>query len=100
MPVQVLTRAELEERLDQMRSDFQAAQEHQDSEWNRGFRAIREDHARQIHDGIAAIRTDLREFVTEKYLTARLSPVQNVAYGALTSLVAFLTAVAAYRFMH
>ena len=91
-PNDPVTREELEDRLDRLRSDFLASQLQQDTAFNHAVAKMREDFVR----GIEVIRSDLRGFVTEQYLSARLTPIQNIAYG----LVAFLAAATAYRFLH
>lgn len=88
----VLLRAEFETRLDAfklaMLSEIKAQNQHQDIEFNKGLRAIRDDYAATI----TAIRGDLRSFVTNDVFIARLSPVQAIAYGMVALLMSIIGA--------
>ncbi len=102
-----LTRAELEARIEQihrslrmelaeMRAEMKTSQDHQDGEWNKGIRALRED----LRIGSESLRDDihtmLKEFVRNDVFLARLTPVQTIAYaivGAAATLLIGLLAV-------
>jgi hypothetical protein len=110
-------RQELEARMQHieaiMRSEFAAvraetklANDRQDEEWNKGFRAIRDDQAKivqmfagqitdQMNEGFKQIRLDLRSFVTTDVFVARIGPLQAVAYGLVSLLMALMTGMLA-----
>ena len=94
-PSSEFTRTELEERLDRfklaMLQEIRTANEHQDQEFNKGFRALREDYAA----GMEIIRQDLRNFVTNDVFVARLTPIQAVAYGLVALLMSLMTGMVA-----
>lgn len=77
----------LRTELDTIRAEHRLSNEHQDEEWNKGFRSLREDQLR----GFESIRADLRMFVTNDVFVARLTPVQAVAYGMVALLMALMT---------
>ncbi len=97
-----IIRAEFEERMERMdaairlefahlRSEVKDANDHQDEEWNKGFRALREDNARAFD----LLRSDLRSFVTTDVFVARINPVQAVAYGLVALLMTLMTGMLA-----
>ena len=90
-----ILRAEFEDKLAQFRvmmlAEIRAQNDHQDQEFNKGLRALREDFA----EGIAAIRNDLRSFVTNDVFIARLSPVQAIAYGLVALLMSLMSGLLA-----
>ena len=97
-----LTRAELESRIEQiqrifrmelaeMRAETKSSQDHQDAEWNKGIRALRED----LRIGSESLRDDiqemLQEFVTKEVFIARLTPVQMIAYSLIGIMATLMT---------
>ena len=97
-----LTRAELETRIEQiqrfirmelaeMRAETKLSQDHQDEEWNKGIRALRDD----LRIGSETLRSDiqkmLQDFVTKEVFAARLTPVQSIAYGLIVLLATLMT---------
>jgi len=90
-----LLRTEFEDRLDRfklaMMNEIKLANDHQDTEFNLGFRAMRADYAA----GIEAIRQDLRSFVTNDVFAARMTPVQAVAYGLVALLMSLMSGMVA-----
>ncbi len=101
-PTDGLTRAEFEARMDQfqratrielaeIRAETKLAQDHQDAEWNKGIRALREDlriSNESLRDDIQAM---LVRYVPHDVFIARLTPVQAIAYGLVGLLVTLLT---------
>ena len=89
VPQSFITRAELEERLDQMRSDFQAAQLHQDEQWNKGFVALREAQTRGFETLTSSLRLDIQTAADslKELFIAKLDPVKAIAYGSLVLLL-------------
>lgn len=108
--LEYLTRSEFEERMNRlqtlahmefaaMRAEFKDAQDRQDEEWNKGFRAIREDQQRAFDSLQTNIRQDLRNFVTTDVFVARLNPVQSVAYGIVALMVMLVAGMLASALM-
>lgn len=74
-----------------LRSEHKSANDHQDEEWNKGFRAMRED----MNKGFDQVRQDLRSFVTNDVFVAKIGPVQAVAYGMVALLMSLMTGILA-----
>lgn len=81
--------ARMERRIVELRREFQQSQAHQDEEWNKGFRAIREDIAVSESSVKDYIKSQIEAF--EKLFLARLSPIQLVSYGMVGMLAVILT---------
>ena len=92
-PPDFVTRTEFEDRLGQLRRDTQALNDHQDNEWNTGFRAIRAD----VEKGIASVQGDVarRSDALEKLFAAQLDPVVKVMYAMVGTLFLILTGLVA-----
>lgn len=92
--MEFVPRAEFEERLHMfqvaIRTELKQSQDSQDAEWNKGFRAVREDIARAMD----SVKDDVRDRADslEKLFLARLDPVRMIAYGAIVMLAGILTA--------
>lgn len=101
-PDAAVTRQELEARMQAiqvamhnevaaLRAEHKSANDHQDEEWNKGFRAMRED----MNNGFDQVRQDLRSFVTNDVFVAKIGPVQAVAYGMVALLMSLMTGILA-----
>jgi len=110
-PTDGLTRAEFEARMEQIqkglrmelaeiRAETKLAQDHQDEEWNKGIRALRED----LRIGSESLRDDIREmfkeYVRHDVFVARLTPVQMISYSIVALIATMLVGLLGIALSH